>query len=971
MRMAFALFLALSIASIQAVEHKPYVEVEDKATLPLLSPTLKDRKKKKIVLQNGLEVIIVSDPSLEQSGAMLSVLAGSWYDPKDAPGIAHFLEHMLFLGTKKYPEEAGFQKFIGQHGGSHNAFTAGSHTSYFFTVDHDAFLPALDRFANFFIEPLLSSSGVGRELQAIDEEYRKNLEDDDRREYYLLKELFNPENREAHSAAGNAETLKHISPEEMRSWYNSFYSAGKMRIIIYSPLPIDELARAVVDDFSPIPEHATKQGSWSDEGSFIGSAFGGKIAYVEPVKPIRRLSLTWEVPKEFVLAKDTKPEEIVSTLLGHEGVGSLLAKLKEESLAQLLSAGMLQFGRDSAIFAIDIELTNKGVKERDKILQYVFEAIATYREETIPSRLFDEVKRIDTLRYQYQKPDSTFSKLVEEGHSIIQEDIETFPEKTAIIGKFDPAAIKKFFSSLTPQTAIIIVIAPEAMTAVSADKKEKEMGVPYSVREIPPPLLKTLEEAKPNPIFKIPAENIFIPQMTELVGTGEKWPQAGPIPVAISWQNSDKMQLFWAADTLFHLPKISWQIVFVTSHGGQISPEAAALTDLWILALKEALNSYTYPAKLAGLEYIIDSAAFGFRLTIDGYSDKAEELLKVIADKIQSFTVSDKQFAFYKEILMRDYLSSLKEMPILQARDFLRAVLFRYFLLDSQKASALRHISYDKFVAFSREFLDSHFIRAILYGNLDQNQVEKVATTLNAIPGEPFAKGKELHQEIILFPEKYGPCFMEKKIPVQGNAMILTIEAPEASFEQLAALRIFMQAIEAPFFEELRTVQQTGYIVSSSLRVAEGVGLAQFALQSATYNPKEMLQRVELFLDGYIKGLEEHHISEKDFAILKDSIAEQLKMAQQTPLAMSTILYELAFSYEGDFARVEKELAAIQKLEYSQFLVLAKELLSNNKHCRFVSAVTEAGKLPAPYKTIASPAALKKAAKYTHGSNAH
>jgi hypothetical protein len=102
--------------------------------------------------------------------------------------------------------------------------------------------------------------------------------------------------------------------------------------------------------------------------------------------------------------------------------------------------------------------------------------------------------------------------------------------------------------------------------------------------------------------------------------------------------------------------------------------------------------------------------------------------------------------------------------------------------------------------------------------------------------------------------------------------------------------------------------------------------------------------------------------------LLFEGIAK-LKMAQQTPLAMSTILYELAFSYEGDFARVEKELAAIQKLEYSQFLVLAKELLSNNKHCRFVSAVIEEGKLPAPYKTITSPVALKKAAKYTHGSS--
>src|SRR5262245_48043791 len=54
-------------------------------------------------LPNGLEVLIISDAQMKKASAAMSVGAGSWSEPDDAQGIAHFLEHMLFMGTKTYP----------------------------------------------------------------------------------------------------------------------------------------------------------------------------------------------------------------------------------------------------------------------------------------------------------------------------------------------------------------------------------------------------------------------------------------------------------------------------------------------------------------------------------------------------------------------------------------------------------------------------------------------------------------------------------------------------------------------------------------------------------------------------------------------------------------------------------------------------------------------------------------------------
>ena len=66
-------------------------------------------------------------------------------DPVELPGLAHFCEHMLFMGTEKYPCENEYNKYLSEHGGCSNAYTAADHTNYYFDVAPDAFAGALDR----------------------------------------------------------------------------------------------------------------------------------------------------------------------------------------------------------------------------------------------------------------------------------------------------------------------------------------------------------------------------------------------------------------------------------------------------------------------------------------------------------------------------------------------------------------------------------------------------------------------------------------------------------------------------------------------------------------------------------------------------------------------------------------------------------------------------------------------------------
>eukprot|EP01031_Cornospumella_fuschlensis_P034321 gene34321-41536_t len=83
---------------------------------------------------NGLPCLLVSDPTTEKSAACCDVHVGSLSDPAEAQGLAHFLEHMLFMGTEKYPTENAYSAYLNNHGGSSNAYTSTENTVYYFDV---------------------------------------------------------------------------------------------------------------------------------------------------------------------------------------------------------------------------------------------------------------------------------------------------------------------------------------------------------------------------------------------------------------------------------------------------------------------------------------------------------------------------------------------------------------------------------------------------------------------------------------------------------------------------------------------------------------------------------------------------------------------------------------------------------------------------------------------------------------------
>jgi secreted Zn-dependent insulinase-like peptidase len=201
-----------------------------------------DHQYEYLVLPNQLKVLIVSDPATDKAAASLDVNIGSASDPAEYQGLAHFLEHMLFLGTKKYPEAGEYKTFISTHGGSDNAYTALEHTNYFFDIDKDHLEPALDRFAQFFISPLFTAKYVDRERQIVHSEYQSKLKSDGWRIRSAQKHALNPKHPVAGFNVGSVETLadKPGKParDELIRFYEQHYSANLMTLAVLGKEPL-------------------------------------------------------------------------------------------------------------------------------------------------------------------------------------------------------------------------------------------------------------------------------------------------------------------------------------------------------------------------------------------------------------------------------------------------------------------------------------------------------------------------------------------------------------------------------------------------------------------------------------------------------------------------------------------------------------------------------------------------------------
>lgn len=949
-------------------ENAEFTLIDDQAKLPILTPSFAKRQTAKIRLTNGLEAYIISDPLIDKASAVLTVKTGSWEDPKGYPGTAHFLEHMLFLGTKKFPNESEYDRYISEHGGLSNAFTSNGYTSYIFSVNNSAFPEALDRFANFFKEPLFNPSGVGRELQAIDQEYAQNLESDDVRHYYILKELTDSNHPNHAFSMGNSTSLQKVSQDTLKDWYNNHYSSNRMRLVVTSSLPLTDMQTLVVNDFKDVQNKNLPPFDW--KAPMFPESLKNHMVYIEPRKNIRKLVLLWELPPKFVDMQSTKPEHIICYVLGHEGEKSLLAELKKAKYAEDLVCGSEIFGGHNSIFFLDITLTDSGVKNVDTVILRCFEALANFRKIGPQQYLFDNVQKMSVIDYQYQSKEDAFEYAIKNASWLAKEDISTYPEHSLVIQKFDPAATQELIDILTPKNCIFNLMAPKNLTGVVADRNEKWLDINYSLQPIPQETLREWQAASPNPRIELPEPNLLIPEKLTIVNNilaASADPERSPIPHPIKIMENDSSLVYFAPDTHFATPKISWSFEIKTPAIQLNSPESIVLGDLYVMDTLELMSAYTYPALMAGLHFDFKRTDDGLQIIIEGYNDKAELLFLDLINSLKDHHPREQQFRLYKEILSRQYQNASLDKPLFQIYDYLKSILYKDYTSDQNKAKAIKKITFERFEEFFSNLFSKTFVEGMLFGNMTEAQAKQLSSEfLKVLNSEPYPRSEQNKKAIIILPEDKGPYFVECKTKALGNAALLAIQQEPFSFKARAAQQILMQSMREPFFTNLRTKQQTGYIVTNRAEEFEKHLFDAFAVQSNTHEGRDLIARFELFIEGFMQEIAKSEVTTQRFENIKKALIAELQEPAKNIAEMGELLTRLAFSYDGDFDWIQKRIQGFVDLSYDEFLDFAKKTLGKQNKRRLGILLT--GTIPTEsttqYKRAANIDQIRKLGRY-------
>ncbi|EMD38222.1 hypothetical protein CERSUDRAFT_82469 [Gelatoporia subvermispora B] len=427
-------------------------------TKPIEKSQQDDRDYRLIRLDNGLEAMLVHDARADKAAASLDVAVGHLYDPDDVPGLAHFCEHLLFMGTEQFPKENEYSEFLAKNNGGSNAFTGTSNTNYYFSVATNALPGALERFAAFFHCPLFSPSCTSRELNAVDSEHKKNHQSDVWRMFQLNKHLSKQGHVWSKFGSGNRETLTqagrdlvaqgllggqkgpngHVksvngslaaTPQSSRipspapssasvaseegdggavgqetrrrlvEWWSKEYCANRMRLCVIGKESLDELADMVAKMFSPIPNRGRDRLPMINDHPF-GPEEKGKLVSAQTVMAFHALEVSFPLPYQPPYWK-YQPGHFLAHFVGHEGPGSLHSYLKNKGWITALSAGPQNLGRGFAMFKVTLHLTKEGFDNYRAAALSVFKYLALLRSSAFPAWYQQEMSTIRKTRFRF------------------------------------------------------------------------------------------------------------------------------------------------------------------------------------------------------------------------------------------------------------------------------------------------------------------------------------------------------------------------------------------------------------------------------------------------------------------------------------------------------------------------------------------------------------------------------------------
>ena len=451
--------------------------------------------------------------------------------------------------------------------------------------------------------------------------------------------------------------------------------------------------------------------------------------------------------------------------------------------------------------------------------------------------------------------------------------------------RFAPSIISKSLDKLRPDNLRMTIISREFPG--DWDQKEKWYGTQYKYEKIPDDFMEELKKASETsasdriPELHLPHKNNFIPSQLEV----EKKEVAEPATAPRLLRNDNMARTWWKKDDTFWVPQAN-VIACLRTPLLDLTAKSTALGRLYTELVRDALEEYSYDAELAGLQYSVGLESRGILLDISGYNDKLLVLLDKVMDTLKHLEVKDERFDIVKERLTRGYNNWQLQSSYQQVGDYLTWLLAERDNIVSKMALELKTITSDEVRRFRDECLARLQIEVLVHGNMYRNDATKATNVVEStLKAQELASSQKFNPRSFVVPA--GSNYVYNKTledPANVNHCVETFFHVGERGDRTARARTLLidQMLHEPAFDQLRTKEQLGYVVFSSMRSLYTTVGVRFLIQSER-TPQYLDTRIEAFLTRYGDTLAE--MSDTEFEGHKRSVIvkrlEKLKNLNQ------------------------------------------------------------------------------------------
>ncbi|KAF8059523.1 Metalloenzyme, LuxS/M16 peptidase-like protein [Lyophyllum atratum] len=922
--------------------------------IPIQKSEMDDREYRIIQLSNGLQAIVVHDAGADEAAASLDV-----------------------AGTKQFPSEFAYSEYLAKNNGAANAATSSSNTNYHFSVASHALSRTLERFAPFFHSPLFSPSSTSRELYAVDSEYKKNHQVDDRRVFQLDKHLSKKGHVWSKFGSGNMESLTNAAviseasgllmeggissrppnfpqppaptciafykpsitsrEDEIKAsggatgretrrrlveWWNREYCASRMRLCIVGKESLDQLSELASTLFSPIPNRGQDSLPMVHDHPF-GPNEKGTFVAVQTVMSTRRLEISF--PMEYQAPHwRYKPSHFLSHFLGHQGPGSLSSYLTDKGWITNLRSGPQTPARGFTTYKIVLDLTKDGFQHYREVIIASFQYLALLRASKFDPCYQQEAAEISENRFRFNEK----ARAAEYAMSISQHMSWPIPKERSLSApqvtwEWDSedgeGQVKKYLESFRITEGRVMLLGTSAehskLALEAVWEKETWYGTMYHAERFTDEFIEQAQASNAIPELFLPGSNEFIPINFDVEKRSGMEPRKRPLLIRDTlWSN-----VWYKKDDRFFVPK-GHVIIYLCSVAVNESPRAAVMTKLYSDIVNDSLHKSTYSASLAGIFYRFGLKGNSLYISFNGYNDKLVILIKRVLEVIKGLAVDTQRLAVMKEQNQKEWESFFLHHPYTLSDYFARYIMNAQQWTPVEKLKELTSITPEQIQGHMKQLLSHLHLRMLVSGNIYQDEALEIADIVEHSLGIT-ANVLPIDQTLLLPEASNHTWICTIPNPSQVNsALTYYVHFGAIANQPLrVTASLLTQILCKPAFHVLRTQEQLGYFVKCSLFLLPGASEEGLRITVQSESPPGYLeQRVEVFLDGMKSAIEtmtEEYFAEHKYGLEKKLLEKENNLARETSNFMEHI-----YAGHWDFLRKESDAGLLKTLTKNDVL---------------------------------------------------